>query len=85
MPTGTVTGYRTADDQLVRGGGQPVGVPDRLAHSPAETAELLGVSRMTVYRLMETGELRSQKIGRSRRILRSSIDEMLGGDHVVTS
>ena len=48
-------------------------VPTRLAHSPAETAELLGISRMQVYRLLDAGHLRSQKIGRARRVLRSQM------------
>jgi excisionase family DNA binding protein len=49
----------------------------RLAYSPGETAELLGVSRMTVYRLMDSGALKSRKIGSARRILSSSIIEYI--------
>jgi excisionase family DNA binding protein len=40
----------------------------RLAYSSLEAAQLLGLSRATVYNLMNSGELPSMKLGRSRRI-----------------
>lgn len=50
-------------------------VPERLWHSPAETAVLLGVSMATVYRLVARGELDSAKLGhRTLRISRASIE-----------
>ena len=42
--------------------------PARLAYSPSEAAELLGLSRARVYELMASGDLPSLRIGRSRRI-----------------
>lgn len=42
---------------------------ERLALRPAEAAEALGVCRTTIYRMMETGEIPSIKIGRAKRIL----------------
>ncbi|MCZ7537806.1 MAG: helix-turn-helix domain-containing protein [Acidimicrobiia bacterium] len=43
----------------------------RVAYSPAEAAEALGLSRATVHNLIRAGEIASTKIGRSRRIPRS--------------
>ena len=40
-----------------------------IAVSPAKAAEMLGVSRGTIYNLIQRGELRRSKIGRSTRIL----------------
>jgi excisionase family DNA binding protein len=42
---------------------------ERIALRPAEAAEALGVCRTTIYRMMETGEIPSIKIGRAKRIL----------------
>ncbi len=39
----------------------------------AEAAELLGVSRTTVYELLNAGQLESIRIGRSRRIPRAAL------------
>ena len=39
-----------------------------IAVSPAKAADMLGVSRGTIYNLIERGELRRSKIGRSARI-----------------
>ncbi|WP_433051132.1 helix-turn-helix domain-containing protein [Dactylosporangium sp. CS-033363] len=44
---------------------------------PAEAAELLSVSRDTVYVLMRSGRLRSVKLGRARLIPISAIEELL--------
>jgi excisionase family DNA binding protein len=41
---------------------------DRLLVTPAEAATALGIGRTRVYELMAAGDLRSVKIGRSRRI-----------------
>lgn len=42
-----------------------------------EIAEALRVSKMTVYRLVNTGELASVRIGRSFRVTRAAVDEYL--------
>ncbi len=52
-------------------------VGERLLLSPVETAELLGIGRSKVFALLATGELRSIRLGRSRRILRISLDELV--------
>ncbi len=38
-----------------------------------EAADLLGVSRTTVYELLNTGQLESVRIGRARRIPRAAL------------
>lgn len=48
-----------------------------LLHKPERAAKRLDVSRTTVYKLMETGELRSIKIGRARRIPEAAIVEFI--------
>ncbi|CAJ60387.1 MULTISPECIES: helix-turn-helix domain-containing protein [Frankia] len=40
----------------------------KLLLTPTEAAELLGVSRSTVYELMNSGDIESVRIGRARRI-----------------
>jgi excisionase family DNA binding protein len=41
---------------------------NRVLLRPEEVAEALGIGRTAVYELMRSGELRSVKIGKSRRI-----------------
>lgn len=38
----------------------------------------LGVSRGTIYRLIESGELADRRIGRRRLIVRASVDRLAG-------
>ncbi len=45
--------------------------------TPAEVAEQLRVSAMTVYRLIKSGELRAARIGKSYRVLESDVDAYL--------
>jgi excisionase family DNA binding protein len=45
--------------------------------TPAEVAELLRVSAMTVYRLIKSGELRAARIGKSYRISEDDVDAYL--------
>src|SRR3546814_15907807 len=44
--------------------------------TPAEVAEELRVSAMTVYRLIKAGELRAARIGKSYRIRADNVDEI---------
>ena len=41
---------------------------DKLLLTPEEAADVLGLSRSTVYDLIRLGELASVKIGKSRRV-----------------
>jgi excisionase family DNA binding protein len=43
----------------------------------AEVAQLLRVSKMTVYRLIASGELRSARVGRSYRLAEEDVDTYL--------
>jgi excisionase family DNA binding protein len=45
--------------------------------TPAEVAEQLRVSAMTVYRLIKSGELRAARIGKSYRVLEEDVDAYL--------
>jgi excisionase family DNA binding protein len=47
--------------------------------SPAEVAELLGVTRETIYNGIKSGVIPSYKIGRLRRISEEQIDQALRG------
>jgi excisionase family DNA binding protein len=52
----------------------------RLAFSPDEAADLLGISRELVFGLLRTGQLKSVKAGRRRLISRQHLDAFLAGD-----
>jgi excisionase family DNA binding protein len=51
----------------------------RLAYSPEEAADLLGISRELVHDLLRTGQLGSVKAGRRRLIGRHHLEEFLAG------
>lgn len=50
----------------------------RIAHSPAEAARLLGISRWLLYKSLRTGTLRSAKIGRRRLITHQALLAWVG-------
>ena len=50
---------------------------ERLAYSPAEAAEALGVTRQHIYHLIERGAIRAVKLGRSARIPRAELERLL--------
>ena len=52
---------------------------ERLAYSPDETAELLGISTELVHDLLRTGQLGSVKAGRRRLIGKHHLEEFLAG------
>lgn len=52
---------------------------ERLAYSPAEAAEILGVTRAHIYNLVERGLLSRHKIGRCSRIRADEIYALIGG------
>ena len=51
----------------------------RLLLRPEEVARVLGVGRTTVFELIRAGELRSVKIGKSRRISTEAVREYVAG------
>jgi excisionase family DNA binding protein len=50
---------------------------ERLAHSPDEAAELVGISRELVHDLLRTGQLGSVKAGRRRLIGKHQLEAFL--------
>lgn len=52
---------------------------NKLLYSSREAAEMLSLSRTTIFELLRRGELRSIKIGRSRRIPASALEEFVAG------
>lgn len=51
---------------------------NRAAISPGEAADLLGVSRQTIYNLVERGELTRYKVGRCTRLQRREVLALVG-------
>jgi excisionase family DNA binding protein len=47
----------------------------------AEVASQLRVSNMTVYRLIQSGQLQAVRVGRSYRIRESEVDRFLAGQY----
>ncbi|PPH21701.1 helix-turn-helix domain-containing protein [Rathayibacter toxicus] len=56
---------------------------EKMLLTPEEVAEVLGIGRSTVYNLIGEHLLRSFKIGRSRRVLVSDVQEYV--DNLATS
>lgn len=54
-------------------------VKERHALSPAEAAEVLGVTRQTIYNLIARGELRAHKIGRLTKLNAREVFALIGG------
>ncbi|MNS81579.1 Helix-turn-helix domain protein [compost metagenome] len=50
---------------------------NKLAYSPAEAAQALGIGRSTIFDLMRNGQLRRVKIGAKTVIPRSSLEALL--------
>ncbi|OLT14887.1 excisionase [Pseudonocardia sp. CNS-139] len=59
-----------ADEQRPDGVGAPF-------LTVAEVADRMRVSKMTVYRLVHSGELPAVRFGRSFRVQRGAVDEMI--------
>lgn len=51
----------------------------------AEVAELLRVSNMTVYRLINAGDLPAARVGKSYRIAQRDVDRYLGDAYTATA
>ena len=52
---------------------------ERLLFSVVDAAQILSLSRSKVYELLSTGDIGSVRIGRSRRIPRSALDDYVAG------
>lgn len=55
-------------------------VPEKRSYSVAEAAEILGVSKRSVYHLCSNGVIKSVKIGTKLRISKRAFDEWLDGE-----
>jgi excisionase family DNA binding protein len=51
--------------------------PQRLLYTPDTAGAILDVGRTTIYALIASGELKSVKIGRSRRIPASALEDYI--------
>ncbi|MCH8627678.1 helix-turn-helix domain-containing protein [Arsenicicoccus piscis] len=51
----------------------------------AEVADLMRVSKMTVYRLVHSGELPAVRVGRSYRVPEDAVHDYLQGSFVETA
>ena len=53
-------------------------MPDKARFlTPAEVADMLRVSTMTVYRLIKSGDLPSTRVGKSYRLAEDDVDRYL--------
>jgi excisionase family DNA binding protein len=57
-----------------------VAFAERLAYSPEEAAELLGISRELIHDLLRTGQIGSVKAGRRRLIGKHHLEAFLAGE-----
>ena len=48
--------------------------------TPAEAMDILGVGKNTMYRLLNSGELRGVRIGRSWRLADSALERFMAGN-----
>lgn len=63
---------------------QPTPAPDGTDYlTVAEIAPMLRVAKMTVYRLIHSGELRARRFGQSYRIHRTALQAYMAGAEVV--
>jgi len=48
--------------------------------SPKEAAEYLGISKVTLYKLLKNGEIPGRRLGYQWRISKAALDEFLKGE-----
>lgn len=59
----------------------PNAVSEKRSYSVAEAAEILGVSKRSIYKLCSANAFKTVRIGKKLRISRKSFDEWLDGDN----
>lgn len=57
----------------------PSSLPEKRSYSVTEAAEILGVSKRSVYNLCSNGAFKVVKVGTKLRISKKSFDEWLDG------
>jgi len=75
MPTDTRSLTRTGKKRRTSGAGWEGKAFRRLAVTVDEAAEMLGVGRATLYKIVMRGEIESFTIGRARRIAITALEE----------
>lgn len=60
----------------------PKAVTEKRSYSVAEVAEILNVSKRSVYNLWANGVIKSVKIGTKLRISKRTFDEWLDGENI---
>lgn len=58
-------------------------IQEKRSYSVAEAAEILGVSKRSIYRLCSEGVFKSVRIGTKLRISKKSFDEWLDGENIL--
>jgi excisionase family DNA binding protein len=71
-------------DERTPSGVTPIGAPGMAFYTVAEVAAMMRVSKMSVYRLVHSGELESVRFGRSFRLPRAAVDSYLHGSYFET-
>ena len=72
-------------DDSETGGVTPLsGLSGVTFHTVAEVAAMMRVSKMSVYRLIHSGELESVRFGRSFRVEQRAVDAYLRGSYYKT-
>ena len=75
-----VAGPRGGDAGAGGSSGNPEATPDGLSGpflTVAEVARRMRVSKMTVYRLVHSGELPANRFGRTFRVQRGAVEELI--------
>jgi len=60
-------------------------IPDQLAYSDAQAAALVGVSRPTLRKFLDSGELLSFRMGKRRVIARTELEDFINRRMAVAS
>jgi excisionase family DNA binding protein len=74
---------RKRDEQMAAGETTPLS--DVRFLTVAEVASIMRVSKMTVYRLVHSGELEAIRVGRSFRVPEQAVNRYLKGSFVAAS
>jgi excisionase family DNA binding protein len=78
-PTPAIPLHSEPDSDLNRAGRRHgIALPDRIAVSPREAARMLGLSHVSLYALLNAGEIRSVKAGGRRLIAVSELRRFVG-------
>jgi excisionase family DNA binding protein len=77
-PRGKYQRFANSSGHRTRKGAFPVPTPAPLAYTPQQAADAIGVTRQTIYNLIERGDLRRFKVGRCTRIPAADVHALVG-------